>query len=604
MSPCIAALLEIQIAVQDIVEERMETVYIMKEQIVDVVEQIFLTHLTKLPRIIFTGDEDEQMAGFHLLNGLIKVLSQTENIKVCLANEPILNKLTTALLAAVELDRPNQLLHEEHSIRIIDQQSIECSKLRTATPWKIFKNLRNPSSAEKIHSVCQLLSKNKHTKELILDSLLRSFSANSTYCNEILVLFQYFIPLNEEKVEWSSLDASILEELFLNHHWCLGLRASSQSGEDLENSQWYEDRVEGLYESATSMLIVDVRGNQPTPAVDDSILTLQDIKFNVLHTCLILETVASYASYLNIQFQPYLLNSLHRILEKSGSSHYMIHSAGIYALMSLQAALNLNSISELIFQNADYISFHVNRSLRKADESQSALEILSVVIKYSSLNTIPHLESIVNTVLLESSKSYQLRNILSFLKVFHMILLGVRQWANENEVVPNTTESMDRENVSVTHIDWIQLLHQVDDFDEGDDDIDINKEPSNDEIEADGLPNKNVQMDGHQSDTNEEQVQKPIFIEFTLNILQRCIRYISSKSRDEKLVALEAVCVGLDIIKTYEDDLLPMVHAIWLPFVERVRDNDSIILRRCFSVLHILAKYAKDFIYKRTAEYV
>lgn len=43
--------------------------------------------------------------------------------------------------------------------------------------------------------------------------------------------------------------------------------------------------------------------------------------FNVLHTCLILETVGRFAVVLQMDFQPFLFKSLHKILEKSGENH-------------------------------------------------------------------------------------------------------------------------------------------------------------------------------------------------------------------------------------------------------------------------------------------
>lgn len=365
----------------------------------------------------------------------------------------------------------------------------------------------------------------------------------------------------------------------------------------LGDSQWYEDRTEGLYESAISIRTSEIKWKPDEPADSgNETLTINDVKFNVLHTCLILETLASYASFLGAQFQPYLLNSIHRILEKAGSSRYMIHSAGIYALSKLKYALNLPSITELIFQNADYISFHVNKSLRKADESKSALDVLSVVIKYSSLDTIPHLESIITTVLTESSKSYQQRNILSFLKVFHMILLGVREWTKLNGGMSDGCATADSIQTESTHKVWLNLLRQEVNLDAIEEEI---KESMGIEID------ENVEVDGHEIDPveNEETPKpQPLYVKLTINILKRCIRYVSSKNRDDKLVSLDAICVGLNVIKLYENDLLPMVHAIWNPFVERVKDNDPIILRRCFSLLHILAMYAKDFIYHRTAK--
>lgn len=358
-------------------------------------------------------------------------------------------------------------------------------------------------------------------------------------------------------------------------------------------SEWYEDRTDGLYESAISIRVSEVKFREDQADVEE-LLTINDVKFNVLHTCLILETIATYATYLGTDFQPYLLNTLHRLLEKSGSSHYMIHSAGAYALSKLKSALQLSSITELIYQNADYIIFHVNKSLRKANESKSALDILSVVIKYSSLDSIPHLENIIVTVLDESAKGYQLQNILSFLKVFYMILQGIREWLKQN-VIENAEEvtNSDQNPNPNFHTEWLNILRREDKFDEIVDD------------ETDTINMNYEEKDGEEyhEDVNEKKpVEKPVFVEFTIKILNRCVRYVSSKNRDEKLVALDTICIGFDIIKAYENDLLPMVHSMWQPFAQRVKDNDPVILRKCFAVLNILATYAKDFMYHRTSK--
>lgn len=235
MSSCITALLEIQIAVGEADEEPLNTEYKFSDQIFDVIEQIFLAHLTKLPRIIYTGEEDEQLAGLNLLNGLVKALTQTDSINVCLTNEHVRNKLITALLASVELDRPNKLLDEEHSIRLIDETVDDYALLGTATPWKSFKNLRNQAEAATVKSVCQLLGRNRFAKELVMDSLLKLFCTNSSNCNEILVLFQFLVPRDGTgEVKCGSLDEAVLDELLNSTHWSLGLQATLANKLDKE----------------------------------------------------------------------------------------------------------------------------------------------------------------------------------------------------------------------------------------------------------------------------------------------------------------------------------------------------------------------------------
>lgn len=114
----------------------------------------------------------------------------------------------------------------------------------------------------------------------------------------------------------------------------------------------------------------------------DSRLNINEAKFNVQHICLVLETIGLFSVAMKNVFQPFVLRSLHRILEKTGSSNYAIHLAGARALQDIRSALNCDSVAQLIHNNADYISYFVNLSLKKV-----CLNCRSVIFKvYEYLN--------------------------------------------------------------------------------------------------------------------------------------------------------------------------------------------------------------------------
>ena len=84
----------------------------------------------------------------------------------------------------------------------------------------------------------------------------------------------------------------------------------------------FEDHTEGLYESAISIRCTDVRYNddkvteQSQAEID--LITINDAKFNVLHICLVLETVGMLAETIKLDFRSFVLKSLSRVLEKAG----------------------------------------------------------------------------------------------------------------------------------------------------------------------------------------------------------------------------------------------------------------------------------------------
>lgn len=597
MSVCVPALLELKIALDE--ETNRKTKFKYSDTLLESIENIFTAHLIKLPRIIYTGDEDEQRANFLLLKGLIRALSSTNRLKIQLSNENTQKNLITALTSAVELERSMHLLEENYTIRLVEENIAENqTAVHNPTPWKEYKNIRNASLETIIRNVCKLLRQNEDARNLILDSLLASFAANSQTCNEILVLFQFFV--GKPGSLDSLIDTAILEELLNDTRWDLSIGANTSTRMDQYGgaSRWYEDRTEGLYESAISIRTTDVamQANNNRSLSVDSLITINDAKFNVLHMCLVLETVGLYAEMLKERFQKFLLKSLHRILEKAGSSHYMIHSAGFFALNRLTMSLNSNSIAELIHSNSDYISYYVNVSLKHADQSKNALDILNVVLQYSTLESMPHLENIVATVLTESAKKYQSTNATSFLRVFSTLLIAFRNWTTEKPE-DNTQSKVGRSKFEPCKIDfdkWFELLEgsETDEFEDALMDTEIDLEAEAMEV-----------LEAHAAAEDEPVAKpKPLHIDLTLKIMERSLRYLASKKQEDKIIVLEALGTGFDILKDEDDDLLPMAHKVWAPFVERIKDNNPVILRRCFHLLQKLAVYAKDFIYHRWAK--
>lgn len=76
-----------------------------------------------------------------------------------------------------------------------------------------------------------------------------------------------------------------------------------------------------------------------------------------------------------------------------------------------------------------------------------------------------------------------------------------------------------------------------------------------------------------------------------------------SKDRNRKLLVLDILNSGLEVIKDLEDELLPIVHLIWSPLVGRFKEyQDPLIINYCFQLLMTLARLSKDFIRMRTVK--
>lgn len=584
-------LLEINISLSN--KYRKSSQYIYNDCIIDVAEELFISHLVRLPRIIYTGDEEEQMANILQLNGLVTMLCKTDRLKITLSIEGILDNFMASLLSIVEIDRVNGLLEENNNIFDVDDKTPEninsLTLLRNHTQWKSYKNLRNNELLREVLCICDCISKLEPINVLILEYLVKLITQNSVNCNEAIIIVQMMIPNAFDNADpCSSLHFELLEELFTEFRWDL---ATETTENQLSNAgsirEWYEDRTEGLYESAISIRMSDTKHQEIDQRFES--ITIGDIKNNILHMCLVIETVGLYAKQLRDQYQRYLLRSLHRLLEKSTSTHNMIRTSALIALNNLKIAFQLNSISELILENSDYISHSINMALKHPNQIDTALRILSIVLHYCSVESIPHLESIISTALLHTKKLNQTDNVLSFMRVFELILSTIRQnidgGSKSSELVNN--EKINCQIDANPFETWISILNENINLDEDEDGA--------------GETDKNDEEMDIDDEENEKSI--PILVQLSIDIIKRCIPYLGSKNKDTKLIALKCLVNGLDIIHPYENELLPIVHLMWDPFCHQsIRDKNAVVLRYCIQLLAKLAQYSKEFIYKRSIE--
>lgn len=180
-------------------------------------ECIFLSHITKLQAIIYSGDEDKQLAALQLLKGVLQYLAG-KSLKIILTCPDTMEQFLHVLLFICELDRPLDLLHEEHALRSVDE-SIASLKL----PWKQFKNLQNDSLVQCFSEICQILGRSA-AADMIFYHSMEFFVTSTKHCNQLLVLFQFMLAIDG----WGEVGRCTvcLDELMSNKHWDLDVRAN------------------------------------------------------------------------------------------------------------------------------------------------------------------------------------------------------------------------------------------------------------------------------------------------------------------------------------------------------------------------------------------
>lgn len=136
-----------------------------------------------------------------------------------------------------------------------------------------------------------------------------------------------------------------------------------------------------------------------------------------------------------------------------GSAQPMLSTAGLIALLEISKSCEYNSVTDLIVQNTDYFSFHVIKRLKRLEENTRVLDVLNVVMKYSTIDVLPPIMNIINEVylcskplikysfnltalifqvLFYSCDKFQEHNTTSFLRVFYSFVQCLRRWAKMN----------------------------------------------------------------------------------------------------------------------------------------------------------------------------
>jgi hypothetical protein len=175
----------------------------------------------------------------------------------------------------------------------------------------------------------------------------------------------------------------------------------------------------------------------------------------------------------------------------------------------------------------------------------------------------------------------------------------MRQWSPEIEMEVDVNIETDWDEF------YQRCLHML----ENDDEIDmqINNE---DPIDSSRDPEENLKDPVEEPEENDQQpetneVEKPPqHIELTIKILTSSLPYFASSNSTEVILVHEIFQNGFPVLHFYEKEFLPLVHQMWYPFTKQINGKDYVVLQYSVRLLSTIAKYAKDFVYKRSADNV
>ncbi|ALC45462.1 CG16908 [Drosophila busckii] len=559
----------------------------------DNAEQLLDTHLNKWTHILHRCEDSEQFAELLFFKGFLRNVSANK-LQLLLLVPRNLDLFVMCLLTTLDQRITRELLNEEYALRQLHQGKPKdlLAQYRTL-PWRQFKYLSSERCVRTLYDIGALLGAEPAYNRIIFEHCQQLIEQRNVAMNEAIILMTLLVTSEVRQVRESRLILAelLVQQLLAEQHWHLALQPDAAWRLKANKpTAWFEQHTPGLYSSAVEVRMQDCDSDDDSDPVNSRI-TVADAQYNVLHTCLVLDALGHCARFIGDTFDRHIFHSLHKVLLKLAHSNTLVHQAAEFAFLSMQLALKYAEPSHFIECSTDYITFHLNSLLKRAPDSPAAVDILTVVLQYSTRGNVPHLESIFQTICEECAKLHQTENVHSYLRVFNAFLSHVSNWqqATAAELADIEMQSAEASDILQT---WLNVLNSP-----------LEKPV---ELASGSTTEPDVQM--HAADEEEDALPepeptKPILprhIELTKEILTQVIKFLPNSEQTQQILALECLATGFPLLADYENELLPLVHLVWQPLVEKFRQKDAPVLGRCFSLLHILGIHAKDFILKRS----
>ncbi|XP_065213108.1 TELO2-interacting protein 1 homolog [Planococcus citri] len=540
------------------------------QQIMEFLEENLCVLLDSIISSLNAIDEKALLSNLNLLNGYLNIL----NMRHVLKSSYHLQRLVNTLIQTVRLDPSS--LNSFHEFRIQELEVSNADGVATIS-WKNSKHL-NCQTEIALKNVCKTLSC-KIDFESMTFYLLDIFETNIEDRKEVIYLMNNVLLSGKQEYCKTYFDimSTILKYFLDSVYWSVPINSSS----------------DGFFD----------------------FMPLSAIHSNIMQVCLLTEGVGNVAECLQTKFHPLLLICLYSIIENAGSSNPLISSAGLEAIRKITSSCGYSNITELITDNVDYVIHHVASKLRDLKRNKKVFDVLDVIILHCEEQSLNVLCDITETMLKSSDiLSDEFRE--GFLKVFKRFIRKLRKWFAPlfNDDMRALNESNEKHSQFLVTLDQhvnkknhrSVLPQRVKDEEINLNDIFITADLDYSEPEDDeDISNEDILREKlSQMEIPEDEIEKPVpqHIQLIVSVANRLLHVLPTKCVMDKILILEILMDTLLILCDIENQLLPLVHKIWSPLMNRFKyDNeDSLVLRRCFELICIMAVTARDFIRTRT----
>ncbi|KYQ51800.1 TEL2-interacting protein 1 like protein [Trachymyrmex zeteki] len=518
------------------------------KSLIDSLEDKFYSLLTRLPTIIRRSNDNEQLVYLNQFAGYLRLFG-TQRLPHIMRSQAHMQRLLLALVYIMIIDCNNVSLLQTANVKDLDDPAY----FYGSDSWKQFKFIKSNLCKEKLVTICKLLREFGDFR-ILIDTILELMMDAPQHRKELSLLLNWIL---------------------------VSIKDSSSSY---------------LYKEIVDFYTTQEVWYLPTEVTEDT--PLAQAQNNIVQCCLLTEGLGLIAQNLQYDFDRYLLKTLYLIIERAGSGNSLISYIGVRTLENVAETQQHKTIGDLLRANVDYFSYHIIMKLRQINRNPGVFDVIKVVMKYSRMDFLPHLKGIVEDVLKQLSTPYRQKDTDLFLKIFHTFIICIKTLINWNDTKVSKEDVRVTSNSSETII--LSLLEYYnakkidekieDDFEEIESDVNVPDTELPEEINED------------YSDPSAEERDKklPTHIKIIIEVMKRCIHFLPLKDIQKSLMAMQTLQEGLPILVDWEDELLPIVHQLWHPLIDRFNDENVLVINHAWQLLHVLANISNDFIRSRT----
>ncbi|XP_078092533.1 TELO2-interacting protein 1 homolog [Mustelus asterias] len=571
----------------------------------DVLSESLHALTTALPRLMRTLDDHGKLKSLGLLLGYLKLLGHKVN--VVLNSTVHLERLSKALMQILELDVTD--------VRIVEERRLNSEA----------EDLQNPtyslSGWDHLRTRCKPTTQKKYFKyftEECIFALLQQICRLLGYYGNLYLLVDHFMNLYQESVVYRKQAAIVINELLLG---AAGLdvevlheRETPISIDDLtgtvtsiieeytSTANWHlVTSIELEHETGLSPNQPNIqdftRGSHSSYLYSSQSLTVHTMNSNIWQICIQLEGIGYFAHVLNKEARLLLMISLYPVIEKVGAETLLVSQMATRTLVDLCQACGYDSLQELINQNSDYLVNTISLNLRSLTQHPHTPHVISVMFSYSDASLLPLVDDMVPDVLLSLDHYYNEKAQLIF-AVLHSLMSALARWFPPKDPILKKEKSKDKVCRSDITAEEIQCFFQkyqkqkhLAEGDIDDIDLDITEGEIPDQLEPD--------ISSYQPNVEKEL---PAHIQIVKDVMERCIHLLSDKSIKLRLKVLDVLELCVVVLQNHVNELLPMVHRLWSPLVQRLTSDDPLVVLRAFKVLCKLADASGDFLRSRVSK--